>query len=129
MSAIRNQTGKVFCLLALLGLGGCALQGTRLEGSTLASEQLQHDTFRVLRMQHQARTGCARIDSARIRLISLPLEAEVDSRGHMLRSEPVIERWTVAGCGKESDFLVTFTPDGVGGTFISPRLLPDAQAQ
>ena len=126
MSAIRNQTGKVIFSLALLALAGCALQGPRLEGSTVTSAQLQHDTFKLLRTPHRAFTGCGRIDSARTRIISLPLEAETSSRGHVLRSEPVIERWTLSGCGKESDFLVTFTPDGVGGAFISARLLPDA---
>lgn len=126
MSMIRKAR-NVGLSLTLLGLAGCALLGPQRSGETISSPQLQQDTFKLLRIPYRALTGCGRIDSAKTAIISLPLKAETDSRGGILRSEPVIERWTLNGCGKESDFLVTFTPDGVGGAFISARLLPDGK--
>ena len=127
MSMVRNQPKNGLLSLALLGLVGCSSLAPRLNGETISSPQLQRDTFKLLRTPHLALTGCGRIDSAQTTIISLPEKAETDSRGTIMRSEPVIERWTVSGCGKESDFLVTFTPDGVGGAFISARLLPDGK--
>lgn len=126
MSMVR-KAGNGFLSVALLGLAGCALLSPQLSGQTISSPQLQRDTFKLLRIPHQALTGCGRIDSAKTTIISLPEEAETDSRGNVLSSEPVIERWTLNGCGKESDFLVTFTPDGAGGAFISARLLPEGK--
>ena len=103
-------------------------------GDSLASPQLfldaRHSAFVLASVslpRQNDGTPCQKISLLDTRVIRTPYEAFVPDRG-MVRGV-WDETWSVGGCGGVSEQLVTFTPDGKGGTYFTFGKSPNPASQ
>jgi hypothetical protein len=68
----------------------------------------------------QAATGCKQIDSVQTSILSVDKDLKGNSAGKIIKGD-TSERWVATACGKTASFLVIYTPDGQGGSFIAVR--------
>ncbi|WP_260295853.1 hypothetical protein [Sedimenticola hydrogenitrophicus] len=103
-------------LFLISTLSGC-VASVPVNGKSAAGSALKSDTTKTVVTLAKAYTRCDRVESIQTEILRInpagpkPLPAS---------SQPgsVDERWTVAICGRKVPVLVTFTPDGQGGTFF-----------
>ena len=112
---------KVVAIAALTAVAGCAT-GPDIRGETTASPQLRADTVKAVSIYATAATQCERVDSINVQTLHVDPDVRGDSSGEVI-SGNIEERWTASLCGQEAPFLVTFIPDGRGGSVI--RVRPD----
>ena len=114
------KTGVLLCGVALAVVTGCATGvNVPMSGTTVAQGKLKADVFRMLPAYAAAATGCTEpIERVHTEIVEAPETVEVDKDGRV-RQGRVRERWVVTLCGRGTPFLVTFTPDGKGGSFVS----------
>ena len=86
-------------------LSGCAT--TQITGDTVANDQLQQDTMKLLLPYAQAKLACNSIETVQTSSISVSPEGVV------------IERWRLSGCANEFGVQVKFTPSASGGVGIN----------
>ncbi len=101
-------------------LGGCATVGPSFSGQSVASNQLRDDAMQIISAASLGRAGCDKIDSVKTTVLSVKGELKGNSDG-MVTEGITTERWVASACGHDIPFLVTFTPDGEGGSFISVK--------
>lgn len=75
-----------------------------------ADEQLKADTLQLIAQYEQAQSGCNDVTLFIGNMMTRPEQTEDGSW---------IETWQVNACGESHLYSITFTPDGVGGTYIS----------
>ena len=98
-------------------LGGCA--GTvPINGETRAGDLLKSDTTKQIAVMAKIYAKCEKIDSIQTQALRTN-PVGTGKTAASLKYGSVEERWSVKLCEQTIPFLVTFTPDGVGGTFIS----------
>jgi hypothetical protein len=88
-----------------------------MSGETKAGDTLKSDTARNISTWAKIETKCDHIDSIQTKIIKtnpIGTGKSVASREY----GSVDEKWVVNLCGTSIPFLVTFTPDGQGGTFF-----------
>lgn len=76
----------------------------------IADEQLKADTLQLITQYEQAQSGCNDVTLFIGNTMTRPEQSEDGSW---------IETWQVNACGESHLYSITFTPDGVGGTYIS----------
>lgn len=76
----------------------------------LADEQLKNDTLQLLAQYEQGQTGCGNVTLFAGNVMLHPAQTEDGSW---------VEMWQVNACGASRLYNITFTPDGIGGTYIS----------
>ena len=76
----------------------------------IADEKLQSDTLNLIIQYEQARNGCNDVSLFIGNMMTRPEQTQDGSW---------IETWQVNACGESHLYSITFTPDGVGGTYIS----------
>lgn len=113
---MRHPTTSV-CLLALT-LAACA-SGPSFHGDTVAGSQLRNDASAIVIGATMAQTNCRSVDSISTSVVSVPDAIVADPTGHIVGGGDVVEHWVASACGQTAAFVVTFTPDGQGGTFMS----------
>lgn len=77
--------------------------------SGIASEQLKADTLQVIALVEQT-YGC---DSVSLFSGKIFLSPDKTDDGSW------VEIWQILACGESHMYRITFTPDGVGGTYFS----------
>jgi hypothetical protein len=103
-------------LLPLLMIG--CVTSTPTTGQTAAGSTLKKDTTRFVTMMAKAQEKCDLIDSIDTEIIKInPVGTGKTPASIKYGSSE--ERWKVNLCGKQVPYLVTFTPDGNGGTYFS----------
>jgi hypothetical protein len=75
-----------------------------------ADEQLKTDTLQLIAQYEQAQGGCNDVTLFIGNMMTRPEQTEDGSWSEM---------WQVNACGESHLYSITFTPDGVGGTYIS----------
>ncbi|MCW8908624.1 MAG: hypothetical protein OQL28_15385 [Sedimenticola sp.] len=104
-------------LLFLSTLSGC-MAFVPVNGESTAGNVLKSDTKAKVVLLAKAYADCNRIDSIRTEILEFkPIQSELLPA--QTRPVRVDERWTVAACGKKVPVLVSFVPDGMGGTYYS----------
>lgn len=104
------------CLVIFLAIANVALPAiANINQSTvsyegIADEQLKADTLRLLSQYEQTQSGCTNVTLFIGNMMTRPEQSEDGSW---------IETWQVNACGESHLYSITFTPDGVGGTYIS----------
>ncbi len=92
-------------IVVAIVLTGCST--TKRTGSTVANDQLQKDTMKILSPYAQAKLGCNTIASIHSSRVSVSSEGVVT------------ERWKLSGCNNESIVQINFTPAASGGVSIN----------
>ena len=87
-------------------------------GQTTAGSTLKGDTTRFVSMMAKVQEKCELIDSIDTEVIRINPVGTGKTPASMKYGSSE-ERWKVNLCGKQVPYLVTFTPDGAGGTFFS----------
>jgi hypothetical protein len=64
-----------------------------------------------------ARLKCPNIDSIFTEVLNVDPAIKGNTEGSVVKGN-IEERWTARACGREAPFLVTFVPDGKGGTYF-----------
>ncbi|QYY36995.1 hypothetical protein [Ruficoccus sp. ZRK36] len=80
-------------------------------GNSHANDLLKKDTLALISTYVQA-NGCN--DISHVDVKSLHYEPMNGQKGHVWAKEG----WMITGCGKPYPFVVTYTEDGEGGSFI-----------
>ena len=102
------KTHKVITLMfIILAISGCQSMPF-FSGESFAGPRLKKDTSRIIKIIAKAQ-GCNSIDHIETNVISH--EKSNGIKGHVWGKED----WMIAGCSK---YRVTFTEDGIGGTFF-----------
>ena len=101
-----------------LVLSACA-SGPRFSGHTIASAQLRADTSVFVIGIAKAKTGCDHVDSIDTEILSVPNDIQGNKAGIIVGGGDTKERWVATACGKTSSTIVTFTPDGKGGSYMA----------
>lgn len=91
-------------------------QKLRITGQTTTTETLRLDVLRIMVPHAQLALQCQRLDSVDFRVLRPPKNTSVNSQGVIIGGEPIIEQWTLGGCGSLHDYRIVFTPDGKGGS-------------
>jgi hypothetical protein len=78
--------------------------------SGIADEQLKADTLQAIASAEQTNYGC---DSVSLFRGSMLLSPDKTDDGSW------VEIWQILACGESHMYSITFTPDGVGGTYFS----------
>lgn len=95
------------------GIVGCATTPlVPFEGASIADSRLKNDTYNMVSVFTKAK-GCEKIEKVKTQIVQ-PASGLPNRMSWK-------ERWTVYGCNKEFAYDVTYTGDGVGGTFFSIR--------
>jgi hypothetical protein len=115
---VQRQTMAV-CLLAL-SLAACA-SGPKFYGNTVADSRLRNDTSAIVVGVAMAKTKCKTVDSISTSVVSVPKDIQGNSAGKIVGGGDIVERWVATACGQTAPFLVTFTPDGQGGSYMSVK--------
>lgn len=102
-------------------LGGCAT-GPTVSGDSSASPRLKSDAAQMVSLYAKAASKCERVESIQTHVLRVDPAVKANASGAATEGN-IDERWTVRLCGAEMPFLVTFIPDGKGGTFF--RVRPD----
>ncbi len=90
-----------------------------MSGQTVASDPLKADVLRILEPFMQGRTGCTeRLERIETEVVGREGEWRIDDRDQVVAGT-IVEIWTAHMCGRSARFVVKFTPDGLGGTFIT----------
>ena len=90
-----------------------------MSGHTVAEGRLKADVFEMLPSYAAVTTGCREpITRIHTEVIQAPAKMEANEQGLLTRG-PVKERWLLTMCGREEAVIVTFTPNGGGGSYIS----------
>lgn len=113
-----NYSKNVLAALCvtILALLGCAT-GPHFYGESVADNTLKSDAAKQITARAKLEVNCRSVDQIETRI----LKKNPIGTGSTLASRKfgsVDERWVVRLCEKEVPFLVTFTPDGEGGTFF-----------
>jgi hypothetical protein len=106
------------CAIQLIGafsLAACA-PPLLISGDTKAGDILKTDAAKQVSMWARFETKCDRIESIKTQVVAVNPVGTGNTVGSR-KYGSVDERWTVTLCDKSIPFLVTFTPDGQGGTF------------
>lgn len=107
--------GRFHCaaiLASALALSGCeTYSDVAFSGETHANELLRQDTLKTMSLFISA-AGCDSIDHVDSEVLFY--EPSRGEAGHIWGREG----WMVTGCSRPFPFFVTFTEDGVGGTFM-----------
>ncbi len=101
-----------------LALTGCATS-IPMSGETVAVGKLRRDVLGMLPAYAAVATGCREpITQIHTEIIEAPQALTADDRGHVTAGE-FKERWLLTMCGGQEPIIVTFKPDGHGGSQIS----------
>jgi len=92
-------------IVVAIVLTGCST--TKMMGATVANDQLQKDTMKILLPYAQAKLGCNTIASIHSSPVSVSSEGVVT------------ERWKLSGCNNEFTVQINFTPTASGGVDIN----------
>ncbi len=103
-------------IVAGLSLTACATT-VPISGETKASALLKSDTVSHVSFRAKIETKCDSIESINTEV--LKVNAGTTGNGGVWKQGSVQERWTVNMCGQAIPYLITFTPDGQGGTYFS----------
>lgn len=116
---------KKFFIVAVAVLSLLSACATRIpvSGKTVAGDLLKADTTRDLVMRAKLEGNCDQISSIETQILSVSLGGTPAARTYSGANE----RWVVNLCGKSIRYLVTFTPDGDGGTFYLITREPSPQ--
>jgi hypothetical protein len=107
-------------LLSTVVFGGCAATAP-ISGETHADLTLKSDVARKISLWAKVDTGCQRIDAIQTEVIRVNPIGTGDSPAARQYGS-VDERWVVSLCDRKVPYLVSFTPDGKGGTFYKTSL-------
>jgi hypothetical protein len=108
---------SVVLLLLLLALFACA-SGPRFSGQSVADSRLRADTTVFIIGPTLAATNCKQVDSIQTSIISVDKDLQGNAAGKIVKGD-TSERWVASACGKTVSFLVTYHPDGQGGSFLA----------
>lgn len=95
---------------------GCAT-APNISGESTASPKLKSDASAFVSLQTKAITRCESVESIRTEVLMVAPNLKGNAAG-AVTSGRIQERWTATACGQSIPYLITFAPDGVGGTFI-----------
>ena len=111
--------------IALLFLVGCAT-GVKppIAGTTVAEGKLLSDTMAVLNLQQTRHNqdGCSEALVEKVTQNRSGGNFEINREGGVIKGE-ISEVWTLNRCGKLIKYLIKYTPDGAGGSFINSKEL------
>lgn len=105
-------------VVILAAVAGCSASQPRMTGDSVASAKLRKDTLALVEVYALGVTGCQRVDSVETSVVSVS-DVIAGNRAGAMTAGTVQERWVALACGRSVSLLVTFTPDGSGGSFIS----------
>ena len=103
-----------------VALGGCAPTGPSFSGESVASKRLRDDAMQIVGPFSLGRTSSKKIDSVKTTVLGVEGELKGNSNG-IVTEGVTMERWVASACGQDIPFVVTFTPDGQGGSFIDVK--------
>lgn len=105
--------GSMFLLLT-----ACAT-GPKYHGSTIADSRLRSDTSAIVIGVTRAKSKCQNVDAISMSIVSVPSDLQANAAGRIVGGGETVERWLASACGQNVGFIVTFTPDGQGGTYMT----------
>jgi hypothetical protein len=112
---------EIVFVAVTVGIAGSAA-GSEVSGNSVASPHLKSDTAKMVSTYATAAAKCDRIDSIDVQTLKVDSNVKGNAAGHVTQGN-IDERWTAKLCGQQIPFLVTFIPDGKGGTYM--RIRPD----
>ncbi|MDD3775519.1 MAG: hypothetical protein PHV08_06135 [Sulfurovaceae bacterium] len=120
MCNIQKIKRSTFAIMAISTFFGCTSK-VLISGESSAGPLLKSDTTRQVSLMAKIQAKCNKVDSISTQIIKInPIGTGKSAASKKYGS--VDERWSVSLCNKNIPYLVTFTPDGEGGTYFSTRL-------
>ena len=120
-----NKCILIVAVAVLSLLSACATR-IPVSGKTVAGDLLKADTTRDLVMRAKLEGNCDQISSIETQILFVSPRGTGRTPAERMYGG-VNERWVVNLCGKSIRYLVTFTPDGDGGTFYLISREPSSQ--
>lgn len=120
MFSIQAIIRSTFVIMAISTFFGCTSK-VLISGESTTGALLKSDTARQVSLMAKIQAKCNEIDSISTQIIKInPIGTGKSMASKKYGS--VDERWSVSLCNKNISYLVTFTPDGEGGTYFRTRL-------
>ncbi len=120
MFSIQAIIRSTFVIMAISTFFGCTSK-VLISGESTTGALLKSDTARQVSLIAKIQAKCNKVDSISTQIIKInPIGTGKSVASKKYGS--VDERWSVSLCNKNISYLVTFTPDGEGGTYFSTRL-------
>jgi hypothetical protein len=114
---VAVRVRQVIALVAITAFVPGIAAALEVTGQSTATKLLGNDILMHLLPTAQAALGCDRVDSIVTTVLTLPTVEEKNADGVVIRGHGARERWVAGGCGRQVAYLVTFTPDGKGGSY------------
>lgn len=118
--AYPSLSSALVCFLLAL-VGGCAISpAAPISGNSSASARLLADTSNMVVFYVKTQTKCQTVEAIRVEPIRNDQNLKRDDQGVVTQGN-IDERWIAKACGQDIPFLITFIPDGKGGSYYRVR--------